>query len=295
MVSNGLSLLSLYKQSSSASKYAASNKCIGMVFDGFGRRLGKRLLLHRERLGLSYLLNPVSCVRYFEYQFALDSLPHRLGKCLDISSPRLFSFYVAEHYPTSTILMANPDTDDIHTTQRIVRALSLNTIQCQSNEIAEFANTKDTFDCIWSISVIEHISGSYDETFAVRVMYDALKPGGRLILTVPVDRKFWTEYRDRNYYGSQPENSSGRYFFQRLYDKTAIQEHLIASVGKIPNSIRWYGELVPGRFTEYTQQWIENGLECTVNDPREMVDHYQEFPSWEDMPGMGICGLVFEK
>jgi hypothetical protein len=127
-------------------------------------------------------------------------------------------------------------------------------------------------------------------------MYDALKEGGTLILTVPVDRRFWSEYRDKDYYGTQGRSAErGKYFFQHFYDKAAIQERLLFSIEQQPKIMRWFGETSPGRFHEYIQSWIREGYDCIVEDPREIVGNYREFASWEEMPGVGVCGLAIKK
>ena len=65
---------------------------MGKAFNYFGRQFGWKLLRKKIRAGYSYLINPVSSFRYFELPFALSVLPENLGRCLDVSSPRLFSF-----------------------------------------------------------------------------------------------------------------------------------------------------------------------------------------------------------
>jgi hypothetical protein len=115
-----------------------------------------------------------------------------------------------------------------------------------------------------------------------------------LIITVPVDRQYWIEYRDQDYYGTQREEQ-GRYFFQRFYDFQAIQERLLAPIGQQSTQIRWFGEIEEGHFHEYIQRWLKDGIDSIVDDPREMVDHYQEFERWQDMPGAGVCGIVVDK
>jgi hypothetical protein len=40
-----------------------------------------------------------------------------------------------------------------------------------------------------------------------------------LILTFPVDQRYWEEFRDgEDPYGTQENREAGRYFFQRFYD-----------------------------------------------------------------------------
>jgi hypothetical protein len=127
------------------------------------------------------------------------------------------------------------------------------------------------------------------------VMYESLGEGGRLILTVPVDREFRVEYRDTDYYGTQVDWGDGKYFFQYVYDKHSLWERLIKPLGRDPTVVRWFGERERGRYGEYERRWIEQGRDCTVEDPREMAEHYREFATWEEMPGTGVCGLMIQK
>ncbi len=290
-----IAVVRLYSRSRAAVRHATARGAPGLEFDRFGRKLGGQLLYHGIRSGFYYMVNPVSSVRYFEFPFALAALPPELRDCLDVSSPRLFSFYVASHYPTARVLMANPDERDIGASATHARCLGLGNVQTRHCGLDELAAHRERYDAIWSISVIEHVSGAYDDHQAVQWLYGCLKPGGRLILTVPVDRQYRVEYRDRSDYGIQIQTDAGKYFFQRVYDRNAIWERLLSPIGREPSRIGWFGECVPGHYAEYEQRWLRDGLDCTVDDPREIVDHYQEFRSWEEMPGLGICGLVIDK
>jgi hypothetical protein len=176
----------------------------------------------------------------------------------------------------------------------MARALNLSNVSVEPCAIDGISGGS-RFDCIWSLSVVEHISGSYDDSTAVAMMYNLLVPGGRLILTVPVDRRYWREYRDRDYYGTQPTSEDGRVFFQRNYDATAINERLINAVGHGPSVLRWFGEIQPGSFAKHEERCISQGLRRCVLDPKEMADNWHEYDSWKDMPGWGVCGIVFDK
>lgn len=299
ILKNMFKLIQLYINGQAAYRYAKKKKTPGLDFCSFGRAIGVKLLIKGfikgELTGGRYLLNPVSMIRYFEFWFALSYLTEEPKKCLDVSSPKLFSFYIANKYPSASILMINPDIKDTSHTMNIIDKLKINNIYVENFAVDVLSEQSNTYDCIWSISVIEHISGKYDDGYAIRVMYNALKPGGRLILTVPVDRKFWDEYRDCDYYGTQPKQLNSRYFFQRFYDKAAIWERLLVPIGKEPSVVRWFGETTPGRFVNYEKRLIQEGISCAIEDPREFTDNYQEFLCWEEMPGMGVCGIVVEK
>ena len=65
------------------------------------------------------------------------------------------------------------------------------------------------FDCIWCISVIEHVAGAYDNREAIRMMWDVLKPGGRLIVTTMVNRTFSARVPRPDAYGTQSATQQG--------------------------------------------------------------------------------------
>lgn len=291
-----LRLFRLYLRARISTRYAIQHGLIGSEFNRFGHSLGWNLLTNASISGVKYLLNPVSITRYFEFSFALSCLPEQSGKCLDVSSPRLLSLYLAEKNRAQSILMINPDIRDLCSTIRIIDRLKIDVVDVDCKAVEYLSSQREAYDCIWSISVIEHIAGKHGDTNAITLMYEALREGGTLILTVPVDRCLWNEYRGKDYYGVQdgPPEEKG-YFFQRFYDRSAIQERLLSPIGKQPQVIRWFGETSPGKFHDYIQCWIHEGYNCIVEDPREIVDNYQEFSSWEEMPGVGVCGLAIRK
>lgn len=266
----------------------------GSPFASFGRAIGIRLLLKGYREGAELLVRPVESVRYFEFPFALRCCPHSPARCLDVGSPRLFSLYMAHTFPGMAIRMINPDRRDVAITARLAGALRLGGLRVERQRVDGLAGERAQYDCIWSISVVEHIAGGYDDREAVRWMYDALVEGGRLILTVPVDRAYREEYRESDAYGTQSA-VDGRYFFQRVYDRRSICERIFTAADREPDVIAWFGERVPGHFAAYERAWMQRGLFATVDDPKDVAEHYMTFPSWEAMPGQGVCGLMFVK
>lgn len=286
---------SLFLKSLEAADYARAHDAPGLAFAEFARTLGRKLYLAGHRCGLSYLLTPVNIVRYWEFPFTWSCLPAEDGNFLDVASPRMFDLFVAAHRPRSRITVMNPDARDLAETELIAKAANLTNLTCRKESVDALARVSNAYDCIWSISVIEHISGPYDDSQAIRWMMDALKPGGRLILTFPVDRQLVIETSDKDYYGTQERLSDGRYFFYRRYDPQAIEERLLKPTGHRPRAMQFFGETTPGRYMQYEERWIREGHAVTVDDPREIADHYREYQRWEDMPGLGICGLMITK
>lgn len=267
---------------------------VGLSWASFGRKVGWVMIRRGDARGLSLLLTPVNIVRYWEFPFAFESLPSVPDRCLDVSSPRLFSIRLATTRPQTDITMINPDGRDTALTRRLVDCLHISNIRIESRSVAEI-DSQASYDCVWALSVVEHFAGERGDSDGIAAMFRALAPGGRLIVTVPVDRAFRLEFRDHDEYELAGPTSGQSYFFQRYYDETAIHKRLVEATGQRATTIRWFGERTPGRFLEYERRWQRLGHRCTVWDPVEIGREYLEYASWRSMPGIGVCGFVIEK
>jgi SAM-dependent methyltransferase len=277
-----------------AYRVGAQARIPGLRFDRFGRRVGLELLARREGGWLEYLLHPVDIVRYFEFEWALAALPPGLRRCLDVSSPRLFTYLVARRAPEARIAVFNPDREDASTTRRIAGALRLANLEVR---VAGFESLDPDarFDAAWSLSVVEHVASARGDADAITAVHRRLEPGGTFLLSVPVARTFRVEYRDADVYGTQPPQRDGRFFFQRVYDEASIAARLVGAAPWRRAEARWFGETTPGWFAEYERRWSAEGLPFVVEDPRFVAEHFREYPRWADMPGDGVCGLALTR
>jgi SAM-dependent methyltransferase len=276
-----------------ATRHAARAGAPGLEFARFGRRAALRIAAREPGLAARLAVTPVNIIRYFEFAFVWSCLPSFCDKVLDVGSPRLFTLYAASRGRARSLTMINPDAADLEVTRRLADALRLPVLMEARG--VETVGEQDRFDCIWAISVLEHIHGEFDDTDAVIRLYRAIRPGGRLILTVPVDRRAHNEFRRGRYFaGGAPDDEEAR-FFQRWYDEPTLRERLVAPTGGAVSLMRWFGETTPGRFAEHEAAWQARGHLVTVDDPREIADHYREYPNWDTMPGVGVCGILFEK
>jgi SAM-dependent methyltransferase len=287
-LTRALNLPFLIVRSERALRYARSHELPGVEFGVFGKRLGRRLLLRAPRLGLGLLLTPVHAVRYFEFAFAASVLPPHCVRCLDVSSPRLLSLFLLTTGRADSILVVNPDERDVNETRLIAQRLALTGLRTERMGIESLLGDDEEFDAVWTLSVLEHIE---DESAAIATLYDALAPGGRLVVTVPVDRTAHVERRSGEFYGTH----GGERFFQRFYDEESLRSRLLDVLPRPAAEIRWFGERRAGQWEEYERGWIARGHAVTVDDPRAMTDDWREFSSWEEMPGVGVCGFVVER
>jgi len=190
--------------------------------------------------------------------------------------------------------MINPDRLDADVTRRLADRFGFRNVAVEPLPVSAIEGLDQRYDSIWSISVIEHIPDDGD-TVAMRLMYAALAPGGTLLVTVPVDRHAWDEYRKDDVYGLGIASGPKGSFFQRWYDEPTCQSRLLDPLGPIDVHVEWFGERIAGRFAGYVNDWLWRGRARPVDDPREIADWYASSCCWGDMPGQGVCGIVVKR
>jgi len=278
-----------------ANQYA-KNKCIAsLAFDQLGRRLGMMLVIRCHwAKGLRGILNPISLVRYFEFDFCLRQLPDMPRTILDVSSPMLFPLYLATRLPDTSFELLNPDPSDVEMTRYCTILLGLRNVETHNQAVHGLLGThKGAVDYISSISVIEHIAGEYDDTRAISFMLEYLKPGGVLALTVPLseDKQHRDEYLPDGrmpYEGTHNvRREDGRFFYQRLYTEESINERLLSRLNGRKVHMEWWGEREKGFYKCYSSSSAYNqGYDC-----KAFADNFTYYASYDEMPGSGICGI----
>lgn len=284
-----------YRKSLASQRRALQRGLPGAEFLRFGRRLGRRLLLRGIHSGLGFLLTPVQAFRYHEFDFANRWLSVGAGRFLDLSSPRLFSLFQAWRNPDAEILMLNPDREDIAASERFRRALGCGRLSTRLAGVEALEGLSRPFDAVWSISVIEHIVQTDGDAQALERLWRLVKPGGRLVISVPVGRTAFHETVPFDIYGTSKPNPDGTFFFQRVYDRPALEALFHRSIGRKPDGIEWVGEREAGFFDRYQQRMRDEGYGCTCEDAWTAVDALKVFPTWEEMPGFGCCCAAFVK
>lgn len=293
----GIRLIVLAARSAGATAIAIVLRAPGQRYGVAGRRLGIRALrAGRRAAGRDLVLTPVNIVRYWEFPFVGRHAPPGATRCLDVGSPRLFAIDFARRHPGARVRVINPDRTDVAQTRALARVAGLANVEVEPIAVADLVGDPLRYDAIWSISVLEHIPDAGDRD-AVAVLYGALAPGGRLLLTVPADRRAWDEYRQSDTYRlGLPRRPEG-YFFQRWYDEAAVRDRLLGPIADPAATIHleWFGERQAGRFAAYEQAWMRDGHARTVTDPLEIARGYRTYASWADMPGQGVCGIAITK
>ena len=74
-----------------------------------------------------------------------------------------------------------------------------------------------------------------------------------------------------------------------------MHERLLEPLSGADVSMAFFGETHAGAFKAYEAQWMRLGLRRSVEDPREIAENFREYPTWEAMPGAGVCGIRIMK
>lgn len=74
----------------------------------------------------------------------------------------------------------------------------------------------DSFDCVLSLDVIEHVD---DDRELVRALYSVVKPGGHLIVTVPAFQALWSEHDEVNWHKRRYRSSQ----LEQLLHETGLE------------------------------------------------------------------------
>jgi SAM-dependent methyltransferase len=241
-----------------------------------------------------YLFSPMDSTRYFEFHEVWKSVKGlAFTRYLDVSSPRLMPLFLLKATPGATAELINPDSIDLRETEKLANALGLKA-HCKffNCTIEDARLTPASFDLITCISVLEHIPRDKP---VIETMWSLLRPGGKLILTLPCMAQPLEQYISHNPYGVLNPGDDGYTFWQRYYDCERL-ESSIYSVTGMPARIAVYGEKKRGFFfRNATMKRLLGSLYPFWREPYMMATEYQAFSSTDELPGEGVVMLEFIK
>jgi SAM-dependent methyltransferase len=232
--------------------------------------------------------------RYFEFHEVFKSLAHvPFNRYLDVSSPRIVPLLLLMQNKVAVADLINPDKRDIEEAERFANALGLVDRCVFANKTIEVANyAAETFDLITCISVLEHIPADRE---ALDKMWSLLRPGGRLILTLPCMAQPLEQYISRNDYGVLSPEANGYLFWQRYYDEERLQSIIFNIIG-LPAKMAVYGERTYGLFHRNADiKRLLGPLYPYWRESYMMAKEYRYFRTVAELPGEGVVMLEFVK
>ena len=267
----------------------------GLAFRVHCAAMGFKLLLSGRDFVQVYrlLVMPMDSFRYFEFDFHWNALKNLHGKrYLDVSSPRLFPLMAVNRKPGLVADLINPDSKDLSRTIGLARSLGVSG-RCRFHGclIDDAKFEKESFDVISCISVIEHIP---EDCEAIRKMWELLKPGGTLLVSIPCARIASEEYSNLNEYGVLSTDELGYVFWQRYYDDDLIKNRIYRFTGE-PKSFAIYGERESGFYDRNVFRKRTDPLYPYWREPFMMGREYRYWGSISELPGIGVIALEFVK
>ncbi len=241
-----------------------------------------------------YFTNPIVLFRLAEFQFVHDHLKFNNTSCLCVSSPRMFSAYLLRT-TNAKIMMYNPDTRDLADTRNIFQTFKLKNFQTTNREPTQL----NEYDTIYSISVIEHMDPTAKRKF-LEYAFCALKKGGSLAITFPVASQNREEYRDTDPYdiGALKDDYTGKFFYQRVYDDTAISETIIDVWDELGGVLQHKLIIGLNSAVNYSQLLVRRkkfGHLARAMEIEYSRKCFTTFKRTDDLSDRGICGLILSK
>jgi SAM-dependent methyltransferase len=191
--------------------------------------LGVRELARRRhfREAVIRVVVPMDPSRYLELPWAMQQLDTRPGDTvLDLGSPKLLGVVLARHGARVTSVDHLPE--EIEKWKSIARDVPNLELRVADGRALPFEDAR--FDHATSISVLEHVGGEGGDAAALAELARCVRPGGRLLITLPHATAFWIEYRRGAVYVDEGErNAHGAALFQRWYDDAEVDQ-LVAAV-----------------------------------------------------------------
>lgn len=203
---------------------------LSLGFGYYKARSGR--VLHRE--ALRRILTPINVSRCYEFRRAFELLKPKKGELVfDLSSPKLLSCFLSEK-SGCRVVAADINKQEVSDWTALTRKRGHGPSWVIADGLS-LGFRDDTFDKVYSISVLEHIPGDGD-TRAMRELARVLKPGGRLVITVPYAGKYRSEAIEEDVYNLH-KGKKGTFHWSHFYDEAALRKKLIDGSGLEPEGV----------------------------------------------------------
>jgi len=197
-----------------------------------GVGLGLRTLRREPILGLKRLALPVSYWRSAEFGYVWRQMTVAPGaRVLDLGSPKDLAAMLARRrgyeMVATDILPDAIDSSRRYACAQGLEGRGAGRVHSEVQDGRALAYPDASFDAAFSVSVLEHIPDTGD-AIALRELLRVVRPGGRVVVTVPYDRRYRETFVDGAVY-ERAQVASEPVFFERHYDAETLMARLLPS------------------------------------------------------------------
>lgn len=210
-----------------------------------GLKIGLETITSAPSLGAKRLILPVSYWRLAEFMYVCNQLNSTPGeRVLDVGSPKDLAIILAkcrgsEVVATDILPEAVASSHDYATAQGIAgRGAGHVHSEVQDGRSLDFED--NYFAAAYSVSVLEHIPENGDSE-AILELSRVVRPGGRIVITVPFSSKNSEEWVDRDVY-ERDRRGDQLVFYQRRYDRKTLYTRLIQPASARLVDLQTWGE-----------------------------------------------------
>lgn len=168
---------------------------------------------------VALFFRPIDAVRYIEFAYIkkfIEANKLKDLKVLDLSSPYILSYILSKH---NTVIKTDIDSSE----RKFIK--ENDTLFFRIEDATALTFKDNTFNLVYSISVIEHIYEKYID--AIIEMLRVVTPGGFVYITFPVSNEYKEEWVKGAVYEMQ-HKQDGKTFFQYRFDESSVQKMLHA-------------------------------------------------------------------
>ncbi len=289
--------------------------CDELKYYGFGLRLGiSSLLRNGLRLGMKKtvgkLLQPInSYTRFPEYWFMGQQIDSQLRssrrqqrpRILDVGSPKCFGMYIASIHEVDVHLtdIYEPAVEESRILWSAIRHRAKGRVFFSVEDARSLPYKTGAFDVVYSMSVVEHVEGESADSDSVREMFRVLRPGGRLVLTVPLGPAYVEQSRMGFKAAAIATNDANRYFFQRIYTPAAASARIVEALPggvlqgamTVSRAATWFSDLYGHLSLELRGilGWVNPLMSAACNEIRQGIvpvpGNYSDVASKGDLHG----------
>jgi hypothetical protein len=196
-------------------------------------------------------------------------------------------------HPRVEAVLVNPDVRDLEVTRALVEGCGVaGRCRLEGVRADQLAVPEGSVDLVTSLSVVEHIPSGADVETVAR-MWSWIRPGGRLVLTVPCAREAFEEYTDFDEYGLLPRDEAGFVLGQRFYDQAILDATFFRICGP-PRHLAIFGERRAGAFFADRDRKLR-GMASWEREPYSVAASYRPFRAIDELPGIGVIAMEFQK